>query len=107
MTGAIRVHFGFLLGSGLNGTGWLTIFHGFNHVTIDNVQPPAFAFLSLFLFNSLLFVSSIRYNCLDQFTVGYICHLIDLLTIKFLTVFSLFIYFRLLFLFVIYINFKA
>ena len=81
MAGAIRVNFGFSLGSGLSGTDKLAIFYAFNHVTMDNVQPPAFAYLSLSLFNSLLFVSSICDNCLDQFTARYICHLIDLLAI--------------------------
>ena len=30
---------------------------------------------------SLFFVSDIGNNCLDQFTIGYICHLIDFLPI--------------------------
>ena len=81
MAGGIRGHFGFLLGSGLSGTSELAIFHVFNHVTMDNVHPPAFTFLCLSLFNPLLFVFSVCDNCLGQFAVGYIRHLIDLLTI--------------------------
>ena len=40
---------------------------------------------------SFFFVSSIGNNCFDQFTVGYICHLIDFLPIQFLTVFFVFV----------------
>ena len=41
---------------------------------------------------SLFFVSSVGNNCLDQLTVGYICHLIDFLPIQFLTVFFVFVF---------------
>ena len=41
---------------------------------------------------SLFFVSGIGNNCLDQFTVGYICHLIVFLPIQFLTVFFVFVF---------------
>ena len=55
MAGAMRVPSGFMLGCGFSGTGQLVIFHVFNHVTMDNVQPLVSTFLSLSLFNSILY----------------------------------------------------